>query len=189
MPIAAGDFVVVAIAGRGPSTLNAVSDLNSHQFARAIQSQITATGVMTTSAIYYVVAAPATMQVVNVDWTGGVTQTVIVSEWHCGAPPSGLSRTGMTSGASSGTSTDTGDLMPPSRSLVVASLTGVSNAGEVVQTPGFTLLDQVSQSGTNGSSTNIAVWGVVQGGTDVDVTFSTLSGSPFAGTAAAFTVQ
>lgn len=189
MPIAAGDFVVVAIAGRGASNLNTVSDLNSHQFTRAIQSQITAAGAMTTSAIYYVLAAPATMQVINVNWAGGVTQTVIVSEWHCGAPPAGLSRTGMTNGASSGTSTDTGDLIVPQPSLVVATLTGVSNAGEVLQTPGFTLLDQTSQSGTSGSSTNIAVWGVVSAGTDVDVTFSTVSGSPFAGTAAAFTVQ
>ena len=79
--------------------------------------------------------------------------------------------------------------MPAARALVVASLAGASNISSL-QTPGFTLLDEISQSGgTQGAMSNIAAQGVVEGGTDIDVTFNTNTGVPFAGTAAAFTVQ
>jgi hypothetical protein len=187
--IAQGDFVVVAIAGRGPSNVGTVSDGNGQQLLEAVKSQVTSAGAMTTSAIYYIPAAPAAMPRINISWTGGVTQTVIVGEWKCGAAPSAVSRTGLTSGQSAGTSTDTGSMMVPARSLVVSALAYAPNVGTAIQTAGFTLLDQITASGTSGSMTGTAAWGVVEGGTTIDVTFSTMSGSPFAATSAAFTVQ
>ena len=185
-PITQGDFVVVTIAGRGSSSINTVNDFNAHQFTQAIRSQIVTSGTTMTSAIYYL-TAPAAITMLNVNWSGNVTQIAEIGEWHCATPPSGAARTGMTSGQSAGTATDTGAMILTSRSLVVASLAQTTNFGTQIQTPGFTLLDQESLSGTSGSVMDTSVWGVVEAG-NVDVTFSTASGSPFAGTAAAFSV-
>lgn len=188
MPIAQGNLVVLALAARGPGNVSTVNDFNGHQLVRAIQSQIPYMGANDTSAIYYTLAAPAAMSMINVAWTADVTQVVVGGEWHCDAPPSGLARTGMTTGIT-GTTTDTGALTPSTRALVVASLAGVSNTS-TLQTQGFTMIDAVAVGGgPQGSMSNVAVWGVVQGGTSTDVTFNTMSGSTFAGTAAAFTVQ
>jgi hypothetical protein len=188
-PIAQGDLVVLTLAGRGAGNISTVNDFNGHQFTRAIQSQVTSSGVNTTSAIYYTLAAPVAMSMVNVAWTADVTQVVVGAEWHCDAPATGLARTGMTMGQGTGSTTDTGDLMPTTRAIVIASLAGASNISSL-QTPTVTLIDQISiGGGPQGAMTNIAAQGVVEGGTDIDVTFNTNTGVPFAGTAAAFSVQ
>lgn len=186
-PIAQGDFVVVAIAGRGSSLINTVNDFNSHQFTQAIKSQITVSGATITSAIYYL-TAPAAISMVNVNWAANVTQIAEVGEWHCSTPPSGALRTGMTSGQTTATTTDTGPMNLTGRALVIASLAQTTNFGTQVQTAGFMLLDQESLSGTSGGTVmDTSVWGIAEPG-NVDVTFGTSPNGSFAGTAAAFPV-
>jgi hypothetical protein len=183
--VAAGNFVTVSISGNSPGSdaILLVEDFGGTMFTKAVERTITGT-TTTTSAIYYVSAAPASMQTIEITWGTAVPQVVAVNAWHCASTPTLLTMASTSIGSTAATA-DTGALALAKPALVVANLAETTAMLPSLQTAGFIGIDPQSFSDAGGRATGVGAWANAGAGS-ADVTFNSASGTQAVGTAAAF---